>query len=394
MTVSFFCKSAASNIWKTVTSVSAAGSKRGRGQGVGKKRAIDLNRGQVIGIGRRLLNMPGLNKPLNYIKGPQRVSLDFEPQDNQGVVEKVKQVRKETFAYRKYRDHPLERGWSGRKAHGRKLGQPEDANDTSFPEFNSTVLMLRPTLIMTSLGRTRKMHGLVVTGNGNGLAGFATAFGNNGKAVLRRGQNRSMQSLVAIKRHDDHTVLHSFFSRYYFTTVFVEPRPKGHGIRAHRIIKAICEAFGITDLVAKVEGSTTNQINLTKAFFLGLMNQKSYHEIANEKKLHLVEIREENYFYPTVLASPEGKIYTDEELKATNENLDFTYYINEGKIKEGKRKKENPWTTHEFYYKHLDRLDLTKNREQTKLLLAARYGDKKVKEVFPLFKSKAKQFAE
>jgi hypothetical protein len=39
------------SLWKGVTSVSNAGKKRGRGKGVGKKMAKDLNRGQVIGVG-------------------------------------------------------------------------------------------------------------------------------------------------------------------------------------------------------------------------------------------------------------------------------------------------------------------------------------------------------
>ena len=41
-------------LWRGVTSVSNAGSKRGRGKGTGKKRAIDLNKGQVLGEGRAL----------------------------------------------------------------------------------------------------------------------------------------------------------------------------------------------------------------------------------------------------------------------------------------------------------------------------------------------------
>lgn len=45
----------AEHIWKSVTSVSNAGKKRGRGKGAGKRRAKNLNRGQVIGVGMSLL---------------------------------------------------------------------------------------------------------------------------------------------------------------------------------------------------------------------------------------------------------------------------------------------------------------------------------------------------
>lgn len=40
-----------------MTSVSNAGKKRGRGKGAGKKRAKNLNRGQVIGVGKYLITL-------------------------------------------------------------------------------------------------------------------------------------------------------------------------------------------------------------------------------------------------------------------------------------------------------------------------------------------------
>ena len=46
------CLVTAAELWKGVTSVSNAGKKRGRGKGVGKKTAKDLNKGQVIGVGK------------------------------------------------------------------------------------------------------------------------------------------------------------------------------------------------------------------------------------------------------------------------------------------------------------------------------------------------------
>lgn len=47
----------AEHIWKSVTSVSNAGKKRGRGKGAGKRRAKNLNRGQVIGVGKYLITL-------------------------------------------------------------------------------------------------------------------------------------------------------------------------------------------------------------------------------------------------------------------------------------------------------------------------------------------------
>lgn len=390
MPASFFSKSSAANVWKTVIGVSAAGSKRGRGKGMGRAVVKDFNRGQEIGVGRRKIILAGLNAPVTQANRVTQIN-DVGPDES--FQKNIQEVRKTLDKFRKFRENPIDRGWSGRKAHGRAAGQPDDLNETPFDGFHSTVLMLRPLLSMSGvLGRTRRMHALVVTGNGDGLAGFSTAIGTEGRSVVRHARNMASQQLVRIERWQNHTVMHDFFSRYYDTTVFVQRKPRGYGIKAHRIVKAICQAFGITDLYAKVEGSTANQINLTKAFFLGLMNQKRYEDMAEEKQLHLVEMMPQNFYFPTVLASPKSRVRDDEEIKARDENLDFTYYIYDGRIKMVKAKPRNPFESHPMWYKHLDREDYGKNREKTKLFLAAKYGDKQVKDVFPLFKATAGSF--
>lgn len=390
MPVSFFCKSTAQQVWKSVISVSAAGSKRGRGKGTSRIIAKDLNRGQIIGVGRRNLILPGLNARMMPREKLQNVE---DGGENDKFTENLQEVRREMTSYRKIVEAPLERGWSGRKVHGRSAGAPHDYNETSFDGFDSTVLMMKTLQVMTgTYGRTRRNQALVVTGNRNGVAGFAVCVGNDSRPAVRHARNQAAQSLVYVPRWENHTVMHDFFSRYYYTTVFVERRPKGYGIRAHRIIRAICELVGITDIYAKVQGRTENQISLTKAFFLGLMNQKSYEDMANEKQLHLVDLREENYFYPQVLASPQDRVRTESEIKSTGENLDFTYYINDGHIKRVEKPTRNIHEGDATWYKHLDRQDFVKNREKTKLMLAAKYGDTKVLDVFPYFKTTAASF--
>ena len=390
MPSSFFCKTTATNVWKSVASVSAAGKKRGRGKGTGKVIVKDYNRGQEIGLGRHKLILPGLNSSVYVAKRPVEVQ-DVGKTDE--FQEKLKVVRSEMNTFRKFREMPIERGFSGRRAHGKHAGQPDDYNETSFEGFDSVVLMLRQLQTMKGgLGRVRTMQALVVTGNKNGLAGFGIATGLDSRAVVRHARNRAAQALIYAPRFDNHTVMHDFFSRYYDTTVFVERKPRGYGLEGHRVVKAICEMFGITDIYANVEGVSRNQINLTKAFFLGLMNQKRYEDIANEKQLHLVDVREENYYFPQVLASPKGYVKTDSDIEMSGENLDFTYYIYDNRVKEVKAKRQPRFVGDATWYKHLDRLDYGKNREKTRLLLAAKYGDTKVSDVFPYFKTCAKSF--
>lgn len=65
-------------------------------------------------------------------------------------------------------------------------------------------------------------------------------------------------------------LLYFFLSYYYLIIIYFF---KGYGLVTHRAIRCICEMLGIKDLWAKAEGPTSNTLNLTKAFFIGLMKQ-------------------------------------------------------------------------------------------------------------------------
>src|SRR5699024_746653 len=100
------------------------------------------------------------------------------------------------------------------------------------------------------------------------------------------------------------TVLHDFYSRFGSTKVFVEKKPPGYGLTAHRCIRSICNVLGITDIKCKVEGSERNYLNVTRAFLLGLINSKSFQQMADEKRLNVVEFSEHLQNYPVVRAKP------------------------------------------------------------------------------------------
>ncbi|XP_022236871.1 28S ribosomal protein S5, mitochondrial-like isoform X2 [Limulus polyphemus] len=119
---SIFTKLTAEQLWKGVTSVSNAGRKRGRGKGVGKKTAKDLNKGQILGVGKINMIWPGLNAPV--LRGREVVERRELPPDKDRE-EKLLKMRDEMGAFKPLRLSPLERGWSGTKMPGRSIGIPD-----------------------------------------------------------------------------------------------------------------------------------------------------------------------------------------------------------------------------------------------------------------------------
>ena len=134
-----------------------------------------------------------------------------------------------------------------------------------------------------------------------GIAGFTLTKTptNRGPAMFQQAANRAGLRLMQIDLYEGRTVYHDFWTQFSHTRIFVKQKPIGHGVVAHRVIKSACELIGIKDLEAVVEGSH-NPNSMIKAFFLGLLRQKTHQTLADDKGLHLLELRGENDFFPKV----------------------------------------------------------------------------------------------
>ncbi|KAG5891649.1 hypothetical protein JTB14_020067 [Gonioctena quinquepunctata] len=366
----FFNKLPAPDLWKGITSVSNAGKKRGRGKNVSKSKIKDLNRGQVMGVGKANIVWPGLSAPI--IRGKELVEQQQLPEDPERE-QKLIALRDQMGKFKFQKLSPIERGWSGAKLPGRSIGPPDPVGEDTFDGFDTKVLQLKTVFNMKgNFGRKRRLSVLVVTGNGKGLGGFALGKGLEAKTAIRKAKNRSGQKLMHVKLFRDHTVCHDFFTQFATTKIYVSQKPEGYGLICHRAIKTICEVVGIKDLHAKIEGST-NVNNITKAFFLGLIRQKSPEEMAEEKKLHLVEICKENNYFPKVIASPKECRKAADISK--DEILDFKQYCFDGRVILKKKKHPPFYSTYKSYEIYLRKQEKLRNQGAVRNHLIAEYGE-------------------
>lgn len=361
-------------LWKGVTSLSKAGQRRGRGKGAGKKVAKDLNKGQMIGVGRINMVWPGLNAPV--FQGKQRVEQQKLPQNKDYLTEILK-IRNEMDTYHKRLMHPLDRGWSGSRVVGRWIGPPDAIVDETFEDFDSKCIELRAVTKMTpQIGRDKFYVATVVTGNKKGLSGYAQVSAIDGRTALRDARNQAAQNLRAVELEDDRTIIHDWVSEVNAIKVAAYKKPAGYGLVCHRAILEMCRVTGIKDIYCKVYGNTGNYIDIVQAFYQGLCNQKNYQSMADDMGLNVVEFRKENGYYPTVKASPSnGKVRGLNEI-AADEILDFRQYLNDGRIVEV-RTKPYPmdFMRTEGYLKYLIRYhQVLKNRTDTRVYLKAKYG--------------------
>nr|WAM65126.1 ribosomal protein RIB [Endoclita signifer] len=370
---SFFNKLPANQLWKSVLSVSNAGAKKGRGRGRGKRKVRDLNRGQVIGVGKINMLWPGLSAPI--IRGRELLKQQRLPDDPERTA-KLMAFRDSISGFRSLRLSPIERGFTGSRMPGRSIGPPDPIGEDNFHGFDTKVLEFRPILSMSgSLGRTRRFMAVCITGNGQGLAGFAIGKSKEGMAAIRKAKNRAGQKLMHFELCDGNGIFHDFYTQFGSTKIFVTKKGDGYGLVCHRVIKCMCEIIGITDLHAKVEGSTNVQ-HIIKAFLIGLLQQKTHQQLAEEKKLHLVEIRSEYENFPKLIASPSTKVREANEI-LKDETLDFKRYVMNDRVVLRRKKFPQFYMTMPHYEIYLKKLEKRRNHEKIRLQLIADRGELK-----------------
>lgn len=359
----------ADQLWRGALGVSKTSAKRGRKGGGGKIMRQDLNRGQRLGVGRLKMVWPGLNAPV--VAGRQSFTIRALGEDDK-FDENILKARSRMRRFSAAKVHPLDRGWSGNKMGGRWIGPPDPVNGEEFTGFDTKVIFLKPIFKMTALfGKYKRFLCLTVTGNSNGLAGYAVARHLDSRQVMTQSKNKAAQRLQYIDLYEGCQLYHSFYSKFYATELFVRKMPKGYGVRAHRVVTAICEVLGLTDIYCKVEGAV-NYLHITRAFFNGLNKQKTYQQMADEKRLNVVELIGE-YNYPVVLARPTNGCRSEDEI-SPDEILDYEMYIYNGRVIKPPKEKVPFYTRQPNWITYVKKWQYEQSRQQSRIDLVSKYG--------------------
>ncbi|CAI8015263.1 28S ribosomal protein S5, mitochondrial [Geodia barretti] len=302
------------------------GGRGGRGRKRGGKKGMRDTQAIWIGQGKGGERWPGLSYPLEETKysldwlqrrglGMKKVQEEGEErggeerrgedgEEKQQFMLRLRVIEGKRREVRKMSEMGWDRkGWSGRLWGGRHIGCPELPDSTPLEDFRSVVIEVKRVANQTKGGKKRTVSALVVVGNGNGMAGFAVGRGDEIKAAIRKAKNRAVNYLQFIPRCEGHTIYHNAKVKYCKTNIELERRVKGHGLRCHRSVSAVCQLAGIKDMRAKVTGSN-NPLNTVRATFKGLTSQESFLDLANRTGKFVVEYRRECLDRPVVVAVP------------------------------------------------------------------------------------------
>lgn len=108
---------------------------------------------------------------------------------------------------------------------------------------------------------------------------------------------------------------------------------------------------------------------------LCLLFQRTHQQLAEEKKLHLVEYRAENLYFPKVVASP-NEIRTKEEIPK-DETIDFIQYVMNDRVVLKKKKWPRFYESMPHYQLYLKKYERHRNHEKIRLNLKVEHGSVK-----------------
>lgn len=138
-------------------------------------------------------------------------------------------------------------------------------------------------------GRRFSFSALVVVGDGKGGVGYGLGKAQEVPEALRKATERAKKNKVQIALLDG-TLPYEVLGKFGAGCVMLKPASEGTGIIAGGAVRAVMEAAGVRDVLAKAIG-TNNPHNVLRATMEGLKSLRSAEEVSSLRGIKLEAAR-------------------------------------------------------------------------------------------------------
>jgi small subunit ribosomal protein S5 len=151
---------------------------------------------------------------------------------------------------------------------GRGRDRERDRPQEKDKEFVEKLVKLNRTAKVVKGGRRFSFSALTVVGDRKGKVGFGFGKANDVSEAIRKSMDKAKRNMVKLPIKNG-TIPHEIQGVFKASRVYLKPACSGTGIIAGGPVRAIMEAGGVTDVLSKSIGASS-QYNVVKATFEGI----------------------------------------------------------------------------------------------------------------------------
>ena len=155
-------------------------------------------------------------------------------------------------------------------------------------ELKEKVVAINRVLKTTKGGRAFSFSALIVVGNEAGVVGHGLGKAKEVQEAITKGIEDAKKNLIKVPVMHG-TIPHDQLTKEGAAKVLIKPAAHGTGVIAGGSMRAVLEAAGITDVLAKNLGSA-NPHNVVKATFKALATLREPIEVSKRRNLALKKV--------------------------------------------------------------------------------------------------------
>ncbi len=141
------------------------------------------------------------------------------------------------------------------------------------------VVEIRRTTRVVEGGRRFSFSTLAIVGDKNGHVGFGHGKANEVPPSIAKAIADAKKHLIKVPLIEG-TIPHDVIGEYESAVVLLKPARRGTGVVAGGPVRPVLELLGVTDILTKIIGRTTNPTNTVKAVFDALLKVRSPEQVA------------------------------------------------------------------------------------------------------------------
>jgi small subunit ribosomal protein S5 len=177
-------------------------------------------------------------------------------------------------------------GGGDRRRRGDGDRQPRDREESEFAE---KLVNINRVAKVVKGGRRFGFAALVVVGDRKGRVGYGSGKAREVPEAIRKATEQARRGLVRVPLREGRTFHHDIADSFGAGKVIIRAAKPGTGIIAGGPMRAIFEALGVQDVVAKSVGSS-NPHNMIKATFEALAHATSPRAVAARRGKKVNEV--------------------------------------------------------------------------------------------------------